>query len=186
MVARMHKTFTFIILSSLLTLFACGCMSSSGGSDITGLTDAQLDAAFEQAVREFEQATGQTLDASVWENPEQFALLMGYVKSYLPLTDIPEEHGEDTAYCGPGSGQQNESFFPGSCLNAVCQTHDECYGQIEADYDCYWSARTGSCDDPWFSGHTQCLPSSLTNSNFWAMLAITRGLQRLPREGCSP
>ena len=186
MTASLYRAFMSTFLSSVLLVLACGCMSTSDGGGTTTPTDAQLDTAFNRAVQDFEQATGQTLDASVWENPEQFAILMNSVKSYLPLTHIPEEHGEDTAYCGPGSGQQNESYFPGSCLNAVCQTHDECYGQIAADYGCYWSSATDTCDDPWFSGHTQCLISSLTNSNYWAMLAITRGLQRLPRDQCSP
>jgi hypothetical protein len=63
-----------------------------------------------------------------------------------------------TVYCGPNSCTKGAAGCvlpdPGTCLNAVCASHDDCYGVVAASEcirrDCTWSSQTATCDATFF------------------------------------
>lgn len=156
-----------------ISFAACNASSSDTPrqreqAECDNISQAELNRAFGYARRELE-THGTEVRSAVFNDREGFAELADLVTYYAGCTSSrrsgpsPNQSDGALSYCGPGAvAMENFSFYPGDCLNGVCEVHDECYdGLLEELIDedqqlCLWSNYTQSCDTDFFRGYEEC------------------------------
>ena len=144
---------------------------SDAGPRCESMTVAPADAlaALEAARARFE-ASGTTLDARIWEDPDAFVAFVKVAYEELGCSagdasqagvaqqPLHADHGPDF-YCGKGHGVASLFHPPVSdCVNHACYVHDSCYTQCSAStHGCEFHAETQPCDAPFFATVDECM-----------------------------
>jgi alpha-tubulin suppressor-like RCC1 family protein len=89
-------------------------------------------------------------------------------------------------YCGPGSCDASawDCWLPhveGTCLNAVCQRHDQCYDDLRrfqcVELSCDWSSQTAECDDTFSAESQLCDDAGTCDTTCHVIIGIAHGLE---------
>lgn len=104
---------------------------------------------------------GQDVRSGILNDPAQFTELANLVIYYTDCAPSRRQGPSQCAtisYCGPGTDESCPLFYPGECLNEICEEHDSRYDEIldEEGQLCLWSDQTRAADTSFFQGYERC------------------------------